>query len=308
MKIAILGAGGLGGYFGGLLAQAGHTVTFIARGAHLEAIRERGLQVHSVHGDFTISPARATNNPNEIGPVDLALFAVKTYQIDEAARLLPPLVGRETTVLTAQNGVDARERVAAVVGERAVLPGAVWISSGVESPGVIRQTSSFRRLVFGELSGEISPRAEAVLAAFQPTGAQVELSTDIRKVLWTKFAFLASYSGVSSLVRLPAGEVTACAETMEIIREAIAEVEAVARARGIALDADVVEKTMAFIKSMDTGVTSSMQRDVEAGRRLEIDALSGAVVRYGKESGIPTPAHRFIYATLKPVDAKASKA
>ncbi|MBI3360980.1 MAG: 2-dehydropantoate 2-reductase [Chloroflexi bacterium] len=305
MKAAIFGAGGLGGYFGGLLAQAGHEVTFIARGAHLEAIRERGLHVRSIHGDFTISPARATGNSEEIGPVDLTLFAVKTYQIDEAARSLPPLVGPETTVLTTQNGVDAHERVAAVVGEGVVMPGAVWISSGVESPGVIRQTSSFRRIAFGELSGEVSPRAEAILAAFQPTGAQVELSTDIRKVLWTKFAFLASYSGVSSLVRLPAGEVTACAETMQIVWEAITEVESIARAKGIALDVDVVEKTMAFIKAMDAGVTSSMQRDVAAGRRLEIEALSGTVVRYGRELGIPRPVHRFIYAALKPVDARA---
>jgi 2-dehydropantoate 2-reductase len=301
MRAAVLGAGGLGGYFGALLARAGHEVTFIARGDHLQAMRGRGLQVHSVHGDFVVSPAHATDRPEEVGPVDLVLFAVKTYHIDEAARLLPALVGPGTTVITTQNGVDAAERAASAVGQPAVMPGAAWIASGVESPGVIRQLTTVRRLVFGEPDGQVSPRAEAILAAFQPTGAQVEISTDIRKVLWTKFLFLASWSGMTSLARLPSGDVRASAEAMQVVQEAMAEVEQVARARGIALDADVVEKALAFVRNLEPESTTSMQRDVAAGRRLEIEALSGSVVRHGQETGIATPVHRFMYACLKPL-------
>jgi 2-dehydropantoate 2-reductase len=306
VKVAVLGSGGLGGYFGALLARAGQDVTFIARGKHLQALREKGWQVHSVNGDFTVQPTQATDRPEEIGQVDLVLFAVKTYHIDEALRSLPPLVGPATTVLTTQNGVDAADRAAAAVGPQAVLPGAVWIVSEVESPGVIRQLSPFRRIAFGERDGRISARAQAILEALQLAGAQAEISPDILKTIWTKYLFIASFSGVSSVVRLPAGGVKACPETMDLVRQAMGEVEAVARAKGIALDADVVGKTMAFVNDLGPDTTSSMQRDVAAGRRLEIEALSGTVVRYADELGLPAPAHRFIYAALKPLELWAA--
>jgi 2-dehydropantoate 2-reductase len=300
--VAVLGSGGLGGYFGALLAGAGHAVTFVARGPHLQAIRQQGLQVDSPLGDFKIFPASATDRAAEIGPVDLVLFAVKTYQIEAALPSVPPLLGPATAVLTTENGVDAWQQVAASIGAGRVLPGAVWIASEVAAPGVICHGSSVRRIVFGEPDGKPSPRAESLHAAFQATGAQVEVSTDIQQVLWTKFVFMASYGGVTSVVRLPTAGVRACRETMDLLRRAMTEVERVGRARGIALADDVVDRTMGFVSNLEPEVTTSTQRDVAAGRRLEIEALSGSVVRHGQELGLPTPVHEFLYAALAPVD------
>jgi len=304
MKIAIMGAGGVGGYYGGLLAQSGQDVTFIVRrkpdGAHLAAIREKGLQVKSVLGDFLVSPARATDNPAEVGPVDLILFATKTYHTDEAAQAIQPMVGPDTVVLPLQNGVDAAERIGAVVGTEHLLGGATWLSAAIEAPGVIGQYSQFRRIVLGELDGRKTPRAQQMFDAFHATGATVELCDTIQKVLWTKFAFIASVSAMGSLTRVPFGEYRNVPETRAVLTEAIAEVAAVAQANGVPLDADVVDKTLAFIDGSAPGIKPSMQRDVEAGRPSELESMLGIVVRLGAELDVPTPVMRTAYALLKP--------
>ena len=300
MKIAIMGTGGVGGYFGGLLANNGQHVTFIARGAHLAAIRERGLQVKSVLGDFLVASAHATDTRAEVGPVDLILFATKTYHTDEAAQAIQPMVGPDTIVLPLQNGVDAADRIGAVVGIEHLLGGAAWLSAAIEAPGVIGQYSQFRRIVLGELDGRKTPRAQQIADALNATGATAELSDNIRKVLWTKFAFIASVSALGSLTRVTFGEYRSVPETRAVLTEAIAEVAAVAQAKGVSLDADVVDKTLAFIDGSAPGIKPSMQRDVEAGRVSEQESMLGIVVRLGEELRVPTPVMRVAYALLKP--------
>lgn len=295
-----MGTGGVGGYYGGLLAHTGQDVTFIARGAHLAAIREKGLQIKSVHGDFAISPAQATNNPAEIGPVDLIIVAVKTYHTDEAAQAIKPMVGSDTVVVSFQNGIDAADRIGAVIGMEHLLGGATWLSAAIEAPGVIGQYSQFRRIALGEFNRQITPRLKAVADALGAAGATVELSDNILKVLWTKFVFIASVSALGSLTRVTFGEYRAVPEARAVLVEAIREVEAVAQAKGTALDADVVEKTLAFIDSSAPGIKPSMQRDVETGRVSELESMIGVVVQLGVELGVPTPVMRLAYAMLKP--------
>jgi 2-dehydropantoate 2-reductase len=306
MRIAIVGAGGVGGYFGGLLARAGHEVVFIARGEHLRAIRAHGLRVQSVHGDFQINPATATDDPAELGPVDLTILTVKTYDIEAAAAAARPLIGPGTTLLPLQNGVEHAEHLRRYFGGEAVLGGAVWVVASVAEPGLIRQESQFRRVVVGELDGRDTPRLKAIHEALARSGAAVETTDNILRVLWTKLLFIASFGGITSVTRAPAGAVLACEESRLLLSRAMREVEAAARAKGIALDDDVVEKTMAFVSSIEPTATSSMQRDVTAGRRLEYDALNGAVVRAGHETGIPTPIHEFFWTCLKVVDSLAT--
>jgi 2-dehydropantoate 2-reductase len=306
MLIAIVGAGGVGGYVGGLLARAGHSVHFVARGPHLAALRGHGLRVSSVHGDFALQPASATDQPAEIGPVDLALVTVKTYDLERAAALIQPLVGPGTTLLPLENGVEAADLLAGRYGAGAVLGGAIWIVSAVAEPGAIRQESAFRRVVVGELDGRQTPRLETVHAALREAGLDAELSGEIRKVLWTKLLFIASFSGLTSVTRTPAGPVLATPEARALLRRAMEEVAATAAASGVPLDADAVDKTMAFCGAMAPGTTASMMRDVLAGRRLEYDAINGAVVRAGRRGGVPTPVHEFIWTTLKVVDAASA--
>ena len=305
MKIAIMGTGGVGGYYGGLLAQTGQDVTFIARGAHLRAIRETGLQVKSVHGDFLVSPAQATDAPAAVGPVDLVIFATKTYHTDEAAQAVKPMVGKGTTVVSFQNGVDAADRIGAVVGMEHVLGGATWLSAAIEAPGVIGQYSQFRRIALGEFNGQSTPRLQAVHDVLKATGATVELSDSILKVLWTKFAFIAAVSALGSLTRVTFGEYRAVPEARAVLTQALEEVAAVSRAKGVPLDPDVVDKTLAFIDGSAAGIKPSMQRDVEAGRVSELESMVGIVVRLGADLNVPTPALRFAYAMLKPGLLKA---
>jgi len=307
MKILIAGSGGVGGYYGGLLAQSGNDVTFLARGEHLRAIRERGLQVKSVHGDFTVFPAQATDTPAEVGPVELILFCTKTYDTEHVAEALRPCVGADTAIISLQNGVDAAERIGAILGMEHVLGGATWISSAVEAPGVIRQFSQFRRIVFGELDGSLTPRAQAIYQTLSATGATVELSENILSVLWTKFAFIAAVSGISSLTRLEMGEFRHVPETRALMTALMREVEALARAQNIALDADVVEKSLAFVDAAAPNIKSSMQRDVESGRRTELESMIGVICRKGREWNVPTPVADFVYAALLPVELKARR-
>ena len=300
MKIAIMGTGGVGGYYGGLLARSGQDVTFVARGAHLAAIREKGLQVKSIFGDFVLAPAKATDHPAEAGPVDLVIVATKTYHTDEAAQAIKPMVGPDTSVVSLQNGVDAADRIGAVIGMEHLIGGATWLSAAIEAPGVIAQFSQFRRIVVGEFNAQKTPRLQAVCDALNATGATVEVSDNILKVVWTKFAFIASVSALGSLTRVTFGEYRAVPESRAVLTEAIGEVAAVARAKGVALDADILEKTLAFIDSSAPGIKPSMQRDVEAGRVSELESMLGVVVRLGEQLGVPTPVMRFAYAMLKP--------
>ena len=305
MKLAIMGTGGVGGYYGGLLAQQGHDVTFIARGAHLQAIQENGLQIKSIHGDFHIKPAQATEDPTQVGPVDLVVFVTKSYHTDQAAQAIKPMIGSETVVLSLQNGVDAADRIGAVVGMQHMLGGATWLSSALEAPGVIKQVSQFRRVVIGELNGRVTPRAQAIHKAFQDTGITAELSENILKVLWTKFVFISTASSLGSLTRLSIGEYRSVPETRAMMTSLMQEVETVARAHGAVLDDDVVQKSLNFIDSVEPHIRASMQLDVEAGRRSELESMVGVIGRKGRESGVTTPVADFIYASLLPIELKA---
>jgi 2-dehydropantoate 2-reductase len=305
MKIVILGTGGVGGYYGGRLALHGQEVTFIARGAHLEAIRKNGLQVKSVHGDFTVHPARATEDPSEAGSADLVLVCTKTYSTEAATRLLQPIVGPQTMVVSLQNGIDAAERIGDMIGMEHMLGGATWLSAAVEAPGVIRQFSQVHRVVVGELDRRITPRLQAIAEAFQPTGVTFEMTEDIAKILWTKFLFIAAVSGMGSLTRLELGDFRHVPETRRLATGLMREVEAVAHARGVALDADVVEQTLAFLDGNAPHIKPSMQRDVEAGNPFELEAIIGVIGRKGRESGVPTPIAEMVYAALLPILVKA---
>jgi 2-dehydropantoate 2-reductase len=293
MKIAIIGTGGVGGYYGGLLAHQGEEVTFLARGAHLDAIRRHGLQIKSIHGDFTIAPARVTDQLAQIGPVDLVLLCVKTYDSEPLAQEIAPLLGSGTRVLSLQNGVDAAERIGRFVGMEHMLAGATWIVVCAEAPGVIRQVSEFRRVVLGELDGSLTPRLQAVYAALQKTGITVEMTEDIAKVLWTKFIFISAASSLGSLTRLALGEYRAVPETRSLLVQLMREVEAVARAQGVALEPDVVEKALDFIDHAAPTIKTSMQNDVAAGRRTEIEAMIGVI---GRKAALPAcPRRRRIW-------------
>jgi len=305
VKILIMGTGGVGGYYGGLLAQQGNDVTFIARGAHLYAIRHEGLKVKSVHGDFSVSPANATEDPAKVGPVDLILFSVKTYHTDEAAEAIRPAVGPQTAVLSLQNGIDAAERIGKVVGMEHVLGGATWLSSAVEAPGVIRQVSQFRRIVFGEMDGSRSTRIESIYEVLKNTGITVEISENILKLLWTKFVFISSASSLGSLTRLPMGDYRSVPQTRAMITSLMREVEALAGAQGIVLDEDVVQKSLKFMDDAAPHIKASMQLDVEGGRRTEIESMIGVIGRRGRELGVPTPVADFVYASLLPIELKA---
>ena len=305
MKIAIMGTGGVGGYYGGLLAQKSHDITFIARGEHLKAIQENGLQAKSIHGDFHVKPAQATDDPAQIGPVDLVVFCTKTYSIDKAAEQIKPLVASDTTVLPLQNGIDAAERIGKVVGMQHILGGATWISSKVEAPGMIKQISQFRRVVLGELYGQVTARARAIHKAFEETGITAELSENILKILWTKFVFISMASGLGSLTRLTIGQYRSVPETRAMMTSLMLEVEAVARAQGVDLDSDVVQKSLDFVDNAAPHIKPSMQLDVEAGRKSEIEAMIGVVGHKGRELGIPTPVADMVYASLLPGEIAA---
>jgi 2-dehydropantoate 2-reductase len=305
MKILIMGTGGVGGYYGGLLAQQGNEVTFISRGAHLYAIRHEGLKVKSVHGDFTVSPANATEDPAKVEPVDLILFCVKAYSTDEAAEAIRPVVGPQTVVMSLQNGIEAADRIGKVLGLEHVIGGVTWLSSAVEAPGLIRQISQFRRIVFGELDGGRSERIQSIYEVLNQTGITVEISEDIRKVLWTKLVFIAAVSGIGSLTRLPMGDYRAIPETRSLLSSLMQEVESLARAQGVSLDGDVVQKWLEFVDNAAPHIKPSMQLDVEAGHRTELESMIGVVGRKGRELGVPTPVADFVYASLLPVELKA---
>jgi 2-dehydropantoate 2-reductase len=305
MRIAIMGAGGVGGYYGGLLSAAGQDVTFIARGAHLQVIRDKGVQIKNVHGDVTVSPAKATERPGENGPVELVIVATKTYHTDEAAQAIRPLIGADTVVISLQNGIDAAERIGSVVGMEHMVGGATWLSAALEAPGRISQYSQFRRIALGEMDGRITPRAQAIASVLASTPAAIELVPNIKQVLWTKFVFIAAISALGGLTRVAIGEYRQVPEAREVLAAAMAEVAAVAKASGVNLDADIIGKTLTFIDASAPDIRPSMQRDLEAGRTSELESLIGVVVRMGNQHGVPTPVMGLAYALLTPAHLKA---
>jgi len=301
MKIAMMATGGVGGYFGARLAAAGEDVHFIARGAHLAALRANGLTLKSANGDLHLKPVAATDNAAAIGAVDIVIFAVKQYDTEAAAKAIAPLIGADTAVITVQNGMDRQDRLRAILGRDHVMGGAAYITGAeVAAPGVIAHVGKVARMVFGELDGSTSLRAERFLAACKNAGIDATLSTDIAKELWAKFGLLAAFSGVSSVMHKPIGAIMADPDTRKFYGDAIAETVAVAKAKGVDLGVDYVTRQLHFSSSVVAPETkSSMQMDLESGRRLELEWMSGAVARFGDELGVPTPAHHFIYTALK---------
>lgn len=306
MRITIFGSGGVGGYFGGRLAQSGEEVIFIARGEHLQAIRKDGLKVDSILGDFVISPAKAIDSPAEVGTVDVVLVAVKAWQVTEAAEAMKPMVGPETVVLPLENGVDAPDQLAASLGAEHVLGGLCHISAFRAAPGHIKHVAIQPHIALGEIDCHPSERVEAlrqVLARAQ--GLIVDVPPDIRVALWEKFLFIAAISGVGAVTRQPTGILRSVPETRAMLLRAMEEIEAVARARKVNLSPDIVQRTMAFIDNISPATIASMQRDILEGRPSELEAQNGAVVRLGREAGVPTPTHEFIYACLLPGELRA---
>lgn len=305
MRIAIIGAGGVGGYFGGRLARAGNEVAFVARGEHLRAMLRDGLRVRSVAGDFVVHPVRATDDAAEVGPVDAVLVATKTWQVEEACRAAAPLLGPETVLVTLQNGVEAPAQAAEIVGRERVLPGVARIFSRVAGPGVVVHAGGPASITFGEPAGPPTPRVLRLREALAAAGVAVETPDDVQSDLWAKFLFVVPMGGVGALARAPVGVLRGMPETRLLLEEAMGEILAVARARGIRLPEDVVARTMGFVDGQLAEGTTSLQRDVAAGRPSELEAWCGAVVRLGAESGVPTPLHRVMYHALLPLERRA---
>jgi len=298
MKIAIMGTGGIGGYFGGSLAHAGLDVTFIARGQHLQAIREHGLQVQSPNGDFVIKPAKATDNPAEIGDVDVILFCVKAYDVEQATELMRPLIGAQTVILPVLNGIDHIEKLSVLVGADHVLGGMVACGAHIVAPGVIHHTS-FNTITFGEMRGSTSTRCEAIQSAFTVHGIQMVAVPDVLRSLWQKLTNLSGL-GVCSVVRGGYIVVRSTPETLELVRQATQETVTLAHAKGIAVPDTMPADLVKLFREAPWDFKPSMLVDLERGRRLEVEWLNGAVSRLGKELGVPTPVNDFIYASLKP--------
>jgi 2-dehydropantoate 2-reductase len=302
MRIAIVGSGAVGGYYGARLARAGHDVTFVARGAHLEAIRARGLEIRSpALGGFTVR-ARAEDDTSRVGPVDVVLFAVKAYDNATALPLLAPLVADATTVLTVQNGVDSAVEVAAAVGEAHTIAGSTYIATALESPGLIVQTGDHRRVVFGETFGQLprlSERVQAIHTAFAGADIQSFPVEDGRVPIWEKFIFLAALAGFTGAARLPIGPVWSDPFTRAQFLAGCREIEAVARAHGVPVAADVVDQIVPYIDGIPGTMRSSLLIDLQAGKRIEVEALQGSVVRRAAEVDIPVPIMATLYSVLR---------
>jgi 2-dehydropantoate 2-reductase len=299
VKLAVYGAGGVGGYFGGRLALAGVDVHLIARGAHLEALRAHGLKVTSTGGDFHVE-LPATDDPSDVGPCDYVLFAVKSFDNDEAAPRLRPLLGEETAVVSFQNGVDNEEKLESAVGRGHVVGGAAYIFSRITEPGVVAHTGGPARIVFGEMDGTRSKRAQLFLDACLEGGIDAELSNDIRSVLWDKFAFICAQAGMTAAVRLPIGAVRSVDASWDAFKRVVAEVCAVAAAEGIELPGDTIHRHARFAQDLEPTGYSPLYDDLTRGRRMELEALHGTVVRRARRHGIPVPVSEAIYAILKP--------
>jgi len=300
MRIAVFGTGGVGGFFGGRLAHAGEDVTFIARGEHLRAIKAGGLKVESPSGDFVVFPAKATDDVTEVGEVDLVILGVKAWQVPEAAHAMKPLAGSRTTVLPLQNGVDAVSQLVAELGSDRVIGGLCRIVSFVVGPGHIRHAGFTPSIIIGELDNRRTTRTDTIEQVFKNAGLEISVAADIQVALWTKFLFIASFSGVGAMANAPAGVVRSDPKWRSHLLNAMEEIYALAHARGIKLPANSVDTVMASVDGLPEDATSSMQRDIAAGKPSELESQNGAVVRMAREAGIDVPTHTLIYQTLKP--------
>jgi 2-dehydropantoate 2-reductase len=301
MHIAIFGAGAVGGYYGAKLARAGERVTFIARGAHLKAIRERGLLVWSSLGDFLVR-AEADSEPEHVGPVDLVVLAVKTYDNTEVLPRLPALCGEETSVLTLQNGVDSVDDVAAAVGPERVIGGTTYVATAIGAPGLIEQTGVHRRVILGEVYGDhtlVSSRVGHIRNVLERADIQAEAVVDGRVPLWEKLVYLATFAAFTGAARRPAGAIWSDPVIRETFLAAAAEVEAVARAEGVAVSSDTRQQVIDYLDALPPSTRSSLLIDLQQGKRTEVEALQGAVVRRGQVRGVPTPILRGLYAALR---------
>ncbi len=299
MRIAAMAAGAVGGYFGARMAAAGHDVYFIARGAHLRAIKENGLTVESVNGDLHLPHPNVTDNPAEVGPVDVVLFTVKLWDTEKAAEQARPLLGPDTRVITLQNGVDSYERIAPIVGPERAIPGVTYVVTVIDRPGVIKQTSKFQSIICGTSDGRPDAPLSAFVEAAKAAGIPITLSPDIERDRWEKFIFLSATSGATAITRMPMGQIRADPDTRALFRNIMRETWAVGRAKGVAIEESFIDERMVFTDNLVPSMKASMANDLERGNRLELDWLAGTVSRLGKQLGVPTPVNDTIYAALK---------
>jgi 2-dehydropantoate 2-reductase len=308
LQVAVYGVGGVGGYFGAVLARAGNPVSLIARGDHLRALRESGLKIVTPKEEFTVTPVAASDNPADIGPVDIVLVSVKAWQVLDAAKAMRPLLKPDTRVVPLQNGVEAVDDLAQVLGREYVLGGLCRIIASIAAPGAIKIGPMEPIVVLGELDGsELAGNAKALYEAFRAAGVNVSKTPDIQAALWEKLLFIAAVSGVGAVSRANVGEVRQSPPTRALLRQVMEEVAAVAAKRGVRLAPEIVARTLAFIDNMPGEGTASMQRDVAAGRPSELEAIIGSVNRLGRAAGVPVPGTEFIYASLLPQEARARK-
>ncbi len=301
MRIAVIGAGGVGGYFGARLAAAGHEVSFLVRGVQLEVLQTNGLSVRSGRGDLQLDKVRASDDPEELGSHEVVLFAVKAYAIDGALAPLTSLLGSDGWVISLQNGgVAPSDRVAAAVGVERTVGGAAYISAHLRAPGVVEHTPGPAGIAIGELDGGLSERVEAFAALAHAAGIDVEVSADIRTALWGKFAFICALAGATATSRVPIGEVRSSEAGQALLHGLVSEAAAVAWADGAALDPDYVEKTIGLLNSLPPGMRSSLYEDLANGRVMELDSLHGELVRRADALGVAVPVTRTVLAVLEP--------
>ena len=299
MKIAVMGSGGVGGFFGGRLANVGYDVTFIARGAHLAAMRDRGLTIeNAAQGDIHVRPVKVTDDPASVGAVDLVIIAVKLWDTESAARAVKPMVGPHTAVLSLQNGVIKDDILRREFGSEALMGGVAYVGTHISRPGVILQTGPLQRLVFGEYDGKRSQRAGEFLEALLKAGIQAELSSDIRRTLWDKYVFLVGLSGATATMRSPIGPIRDNPQTRGFLHDLMKEAVAVGRAHGVDLPEDYAEQRMQFADSVAPAMSSSLHHDFEHGNPLEVEWLSGGIVQLARSVGVPTPANRAVWDIL----------
>jgi 2-dehydropantoate 2-reductase len=299
MRIAVIGTGGIGAIYGAALAKAGAEVIFVARGAHLAAMRERGLKIEGDRGETHISPAQATDDPASIAPVDIVLFCVKLWDVESAGAAIRPIVGPETAVIPLQNGADAHERLMPVLGRAAVMGGTAFVTGSIVAPGVIRQTGTYQRMTFGELDGTISTRGKRLAELCAAAGFEGVLSPDVLVPIWDKFTMLVPLANINALTRLPMGKYRADPDLWALLEGSLRETVAVGRAEGVNLSPDAVDKAIALIRSMPDHHMTSMGNDLLRGNRLELPWFAGKVVELGRKHGVPTPVNSFVYTALK---------
>ncbi len=306
MNVAIVGAGGVGGYFGGRLAQAGEDVVFIARGEHLRAMQKNGLRVDSINGDFRVDPVSATDEPSTVGEVDYILVVVKSWQLPDAIETMRPMVGEKTTIVPLLNGVEAPDQLAEVFGAERVLGGLCSMISMVAAPGHISHVGAHPMITFGERNHRRSERVERLRNAFSRTeGVQVTIPEDIHVAMWDKFLLIAPWGGFGALTRAPIGVIRSLPETRTLLEQAMEEIYLLARARKVSMERKSINRAMAFLDNLPYEGTASMQRDILGGRPSELDAQNGAVVRLGKEAAVATPINGMIYSSLLPQEMQA---